>query len=554
MKESLKLLDIISPDIWFNVKKRRGVKSIPGVVASVIFVGAMISFAVLLIINFFKRDNPIVNQLEVIRDSFPRVNLVEKRILPFFALEGSDGSLLSFEQISKTVKIRGRWEMYTISADQSSAPQIQTMSIGIISCSDLMNKTNFFEGIENPEFLTATYKDNLACLDLRNQTVRDAFAVAGSGFQQSNENVAIMIDQCTGSDPQCITLSGLKLLVGWVRPFIDTSNFKIPVKYRVNLEDIYRLGDSYSYVKAYKTSDVTIEDELGPGFQNRDRSAYIRPVLASSDVLPVQGGNNERFIMEFKASNVFTKYKRIYPTLLNIVANFGGLLSLTWTIVSVLFSPVLEQEVKRSLAHSIYKVKQDEEIHEAFVVPSVTELPKPTWDLTRRVLKCCTRKKTREVSQVIQRKLKDAEDMIEENLDIIGLIEKLNMVSVLGKMFLTEHDDSIIPASSLLFYQIKKCRSTKHFLWKKLRNKLEAVKSVGRRERKIRVKTQILPNTEEVGELAQERELPIGVPNVPRESMLQRQNSIDADRPVSHSNRRSLARLEMTNSLFREGI
>lgn len=526
MKESIKLLDIISPDIWFNAAKRRGVKSIPGVIASVIFVAGLISISVLLIINFFKRNNPIINQIEIVRDSYPRVNLAEQRILPFFAFELTDGSLLNFDQISKTAKITGLWQSITM---KDAETETKNMTIGIVSCNDLTKESDYFGQIENPDIFNSTYKDRVACLDLRNKTLADALAVAGSGFQGAYQEFKIVIDQCRGSDPGCLNLTGVALLVGWVRPFIDTSNLENPLTTKAVFDSFHLLEDDYRYQMEYTVDDIKIEDELGPGFTNLNRSSYSWPQITATNILPNRIGQERRFSMEFRASNNFKVYKRIYPTLLNIVANFGGLLSLLMTVISLLFAPLLEQELKRSLAHSIYKVKQEEEIHEAFVVPSLKDIPKPEWTCARKILKCFKRKQTREFSEVIRRKVKDAEEMIEENLDVIGLIEKLNLVTVFAKMFLTEHDDRIVPAASLLFYQIKKY-SKKGSGWSNLRKKMKNVKRAGVvMRRPMRIKSDYLPSLDE-------EDGGRGLKDIA--TLPQERNLEDDGRPVSHCNRR----------------
>ena len=52
--------------------------------------------------------------------------------------------------------------------------------------------------------------------------------------------------------------------------------------------------------------------------------------------------------------------------------------------------------------------------------------------------------------------MEDAQDLIDESLNVITIVKKLNLVTVMAKMLFNRHDEALIPASSLAFHQLQK--------------------------------------------------------------------------------------------------
>lgn len=454
--ELLKSLDFLSPTKTLNVNRRDRVKSLPGAVTSVIYVLLLVLMIVVLILQYLKTDSPGINHQEESSEVYTTVNLVSTKQMPVF-LFYSDEGYIEYSKVAKLFDIYGNKKNYTVKHGQNFSYTSDGVSVSPISCGTLMAETDYFKGVEMSQSVRESLRTSGVCFDTRNATLNELLTVNGTGTDQYYDVMNFYIDPCTSSmDCQAISnfaIDSLRVYRGSIRQLVDTKNYEDPVKEVFNLNQYFLLSSSSRLVNTFEPVQTIVEDELGAPYAKREVDRATNLDRTQALYLPATGQLNSYFKAEVTASNTRYRITRTYPTIIGTLATFGGIKEIIVIVLTLLVSTLFSKSIEKEIVEQIFHFKQDKEVHESFVCKDLlNETPSSAKPRTKGCL-CC--KKARK-SEVYEKKILAATDLIEQNLDVVTIVNKLNTLTILSKLILSETDELLVPPTALTMHQLSK--------------------------------------------------------------------------------------------------
>ena len=457
----LKKLDFLSPTKTLNISREDRIKSLPGAVTSVIYVLFMILIMVVLILQYMKTDNPSINHQEERTEDFSYVNLVDARQMPVYLFLGDEG-YLDYSQVVKMFNITGLKKNYTATHGKDYEYVSDSLVIETIPCATLMNDTDYFEGVQMSDKVRESLRSKGVCFDTRNASLNEELFVNGTRTDEHYDLMRFFIDPCNASISMACEpasqniLDSILVYRGSISDIVDNKNFKSPIKPVFNFDTSFRLYESTRLEITSVPVQTFVEDELGVPYGKRKAQTATSLQEIRSIYSPPSGTLIGYMRHEITAGNRLMRITRTYQSFIGAVATFGGIKEVVTVILTLFLSKFFSRSYKKGMVERVFDIKKNQEFHESFVCKEMlNEKSKSEKNSKSRTTGCFCCKKPRK-SEVYEKKLEAAADLIEENLNVETIVRQLNTVSILSKMLLSETDELLVPPAALTMHQLFK--------------------------------------------------------------------------------------------------
>lgn len=440
--EYLRKLDRMTNPVGLNVDRHRAQQSLPGAFASLLYYCSCIFFFVRLGILYLDRKNPSLNYVVSQMEERPRIDMVANKLLPIVYFARNTTIRKSFGD-DYLVQIRRRKIVDTVIKDEYYP---------LIACKQLLEKTDYFEGVQLSSYHRSILNYQALCVDILNETIREELYISG-GFGDDSYNAIILSIRSKKpltvppfDSPEAQTFRGIHLLT--ILPSLQTDDHQNPVNFTAKEERFRLKNDTFTYLQKVVHKKV-LEDYYGWPFSSQNRATVYEST--NDYVFQIKKDTTQKLIWEtrFEIKIDKTTITRNYSTLMDIAGTFGGIHDILKLIISTLFL-LLYRPTNRSIADKVFKLDSHQQVHEALDVPQdIAAVPKKNrfW-VCVDAIRC--RKKS---GTLLDRKLAAAKGLIEHNLDALTIVKKLNLVTLMSEVLFSRKDLALIQAASLALYQ-----------------------------------------------------------------------------------------------------
>lgn len=362
-------LDILAPEIQFNVGGQSSVKSVVGAILSLLCTSLVIYVTILQFLDYFDTLSPTIAQDVRVKGEYLPIDLVQHKKIPIVFITMEDGTIIPFEELDQYVAIKFRRNIWYNSEANNSVYIVDDQKM--VPCSELINAGKF-----DPDYYLnlGGFKRSLnngICFDMEGKNA----SIAGS-YSSSPSTVAYMdIYPCTKDDTsKCKpyeVVRRLWILVAHLEAEIDLSNKAKPISYSVNSDFYFKLNTVTTNYYIRKLLHAEIVDNFGFLFSQRRAAQFVQ----EEKLLPFTGWRDQNQIsckaegldsltseclpyMEIitMSSNQYVKISRTYKGLLETVGEIGGLKEIIYLACYYLYYHYHQFVSKRELVRQVFNI------------------------------------------------------------------------------------------------------------------------------------------------------------------------------------------------------
>lgn len=452
----LSSLDKFATPVNLTVGKKNGQPTVSGGVATIVYFFSTVFILVQVIISYMDTKSPTLNKADYFLSEYPEIDLVENKLLPVFMLWY--GPMVSFPG-HPDYNERAIMKRETYNEGTKYSHEIET---ALVDCQLIMDQTDYFTGVKMTQGMIQDIRTSGRCIDIRNQTLRKYLTVYGDSaskadaigtlkiFFEFNELKELRNVTDPNTDP-ALYYNSVK--IGHIHSIPQLNEYTNITSYLLTLDDYNVTNNSVTRFR-HPINKVQIDNDHGwPSTKSTAKVFYEREKSVSAQIVPDIAPNKLVFDYRIEASNKVIVITRNFETLLNSVGNFGGIREIILAIITLLYN-LFNRAANSVLANEIFGIDKHWRLHKNLSVPSTKA--KPAQSFFQKMMdsiKCCTVEYS---NPVYVEKMAAARGLLEESLDVKTLIQKLNMVSFLVKMYLNPVEEALVQAGCLVIHQKQK--------------------------------------------------------------------------------------------------
>ena len=510
--QKLKNFDLMTPPIQLNIGGKSGVKTFFGVMMTILYLVALLSFSYIIIINFFSTTSPTVTEEVSQHARNPRVDMIANNLFPVVYVLAPTKVPITAKYLPRFVTIT--YNKYRLiekfNANGTLNVTYDVVVMPAISCEEAL-KNETLAQVYNSYLSTEFFSQHGRASGFCPQFYPNESFVQGGGSEPNVDVLTLQIYPCNlPNASECASASdilGLSILVTQPSSSITMSNYTNPVKSYLNADVNYFINTLMSQRYFQIISETEIWDESQIFWTSSLRTQYNSiesttfntftreatqvtcggaPNLASSNC-------NTYLSFQYSSGPVKHKYSRAYKTLTQTLSQIGGINSMSM-LIFVYINLIYNYYAKKTLlVEGVFKFFKDlgpttEPNKLAFKSPrhppmSPTSKKRKTtisYDGSNEMDKFqSTKSKRPEETQGDQsyhllnplarlnkkeiEVLRDeAFEVILKNLDVITLVREINNLKVLTHLLFKDYQQKLMPLISLNI-QAKKDRLKKDF-------------------------------------------------------------------------------------------
>ena len=468
-------LDILAPEYRLNINGKVRYRTLTGVILTIAWMTCLAGGAYYSFLSYSNTNSPISSSETYQKISYPTIELKSSNLLPMFVMFWDFTTLISHKDIAKYVTVYAEKAGYDFSGDNPEVDTFKPTRFNLVSCSEVVNKTNSgYKHLDNfiDPFIEKMINTDSLCVD-----VGEGVTVVGNQMEQLYHRFRFVVKPCSLSSG-CATaeeLARVNFFVVTPQTSFQASDFDDPIKVIPNYDLSYyiNMGANQMYTARINENIVSDYRGLPPSWTERKRFHDIKDVvlnLANRDpaltTCQAKDIHDDRLCPSYfeyymQSSTSVTQFARTYKTLVQSVAEIGGINQFVYTVIFIMYVYYNLASRDNYILNKVYglldskKVAQNAKIH-----PNTAEKPlsssrdnldskisstskrqpdvlsdqdfekTPTVpiSLLQRWLLC--RKKTKE-QRLLEAKERAAFDSIRQTLNIENIVMELNRVKVL---------------------------------------------------------------------------------------------------------------------------
>ena len=451
LNKLLSNIDILAPDISLNVRGSSSLKTALGGILSLFFVAVLAWLVVIIVQDFFDKTAPKIRQQVSDSDLFPKIGLVENKLVPVIVAykDGLTGLLAEETKSYFTAKLM-MYEYRRKSGTTRDDFDVIKKQFDYVACKSLSKelRARLFAGFGN-YFTNEAILNTALCLDLT--TVDSDIFVYGKSDSEGFSLCTIQLSPCSEGGSCASQEEVISVMVNpiYPEPIIDLRNYEHPLRYITNSDNVFYLNPGSIQFHQQKMMYSTIENDRGFLFgESRVTSYYhVEKELIVSQFRPLNQiecnpsliGTAEckpYIITEIMSGGKSLVQVREYKGVVETLGEIGGVKELVYICFFYLYTFYHDRAAKHSMVREVYRAKRGSSKDK-----KVNPLNDPE-QLVAQVIKG-------EELQVNQKTINKAFGQIENCLDIYNLIALANELKFLNSILFKDHHRKIIPVLTL---------------------------------------------------------------------------------------------------------
>ena len=447
--ETIKKLDFMAPSVALSIDGSPSYQTFTGVALSAAYGALIIIIIVQNIITYSDTTNPSNQGLSYTIADYPRINLVENKLVPIFVGYSDETTLIPIDQLPKYFTFRVQ-KVTWLTSDASGSPITQKLinMIDVIPCSSLSDESlKVFEYMGTNSFYYSVMMQNGMCPNITGAN----FTVSGKGSDNDFETVNFQVYPCTlVNTSECASATQMSIANFQIlnpNSNFNASNYNNPHSFILNADDVYYINTYIDQKYTSKIREVAVMDSKGlfSSFQKTltyfeiDSSTTTSGHRGASGIscTSAQITNNDPncpayFEFNFQSSGRVVVNKRSYMTIGTFFANIGGINTVIFVVITTLAHFLLKNKIHQYLAQTTFTLFVDKKSATDQTVDG--EEPKSKGRFLR--IKCC-KKKVAPNSKVPENE-KYALENIYESLDVKHIAKNANLLNILCKFLMEE--------------------------------------------------------------------------------------------------------------------
>ena len=459
----LKSIDVFGKKVELQVDGGDSYKSYVGATLSLFYGIIMAILSVITIKSYLSTSSPILFGESYQRSLYPEIHLEQNKLMPFLIVYSTETDLVLPSQMDKYFSFSVEKIVWKTVTDDSGATTVkkivsynQAVPCGSLSATELQP----YDYVEPTSYLKEMIKDYAICLpgssDLR---------VFGKGSDEEFGLITFKIKPCS-LQTGCASLEELgKVNFQWVLPqsTFDSTNYKTPKKSQSNADDIYYLNPAIRQMYSAKFKENVVWDSIGlfqPDLRERTRyfdlsSTFVTQAFrdinkltcSPNEVMDEETDCHSYFEFSFLSSGSVFNYIRSYKTLVDTLADIGGLNGIVILAFLIFAKPFGDWNYKRYLLTKLqsfleYEKKKEQLVQKKKMVDGKGVLKKKPNEEAKEKNEAkgnfwCCLNKTPEDEKVEELK-NHAQKSVEMSLDIVSIIRDINTIKALAGIFFKE--------------------------------------------------------------------------------------------------------------------
>lgn len=442
--EYLKSADIVSSPVKLNIDRGSRVKTLAGSLVSLVYLGLCAYAAYFFASKYLDTQCPQIAAFQE-ASAGVKLNLVDQRLVPFFVFS-EENSLLDFPNLNSRYTISG---YLTNVLEENGVPKTLQYHLSSVSCGVIWHETGYFKEVAMSKSAESVVRQNAICFDVRNQSLNNELTFSSELSSTFTVVVSSKLDKVIPARDSALSKLDFRIGIGSIRTTVQPNDLRNATRFDYSMDYQDFLNSSTRFISKALAPKIIVNEGVSCSDCPSSKSTEV---VESANYLSLDNFTNKRLLSwSLQASQVQIRLVRTYPSFLYTVGLLGGTFYLLMAAVNLVMWLVPTNKSK--LAEEIFRLKEDQTMHEALAVDDLGMKRLRSITMSRQVFNCCMCRRKVQGSDILERKLIAAEDLIEENLNIRTLIKKLNMVTMLQQIVLRQHDDVLIPVSVLAMHQ-----------------------------------------------------------------------------------------------------
>lgn len=482
--EILKKGDILAEGISLSIGGHSTFKTYLGFIFSMAYAAVVLGVSVTQIQAYFDTSSPTVISDSYSTKNYPAIDLRANNLNPVVVAWSTEVDIIEAEDIDKYFTLKAQkiiWGFATAS-DGSSIQTKNFEDIPMVACKSLSeDHKKSYDYMKTSSFYDIMMGNGI-CIDFPAN-----FTVQGNGADDLYSLFTLKLMPCSleSGCKSADEMAKVNFVVGMPITGYNASNYHDPLNIALNIDEVYYVHPllKQAYLSKIRQNRVTDYVGLFPDWKQRTslwevggltQVTQYRSNVIKCTKAQVSINDNPACLSYFEysvqSSGMVTVNKRIYQSLSETLGNIGGSTQVIFVLLMLIYRPINDHMRRKSIVEKILPLIFDQKLGELFdqgdaesdteskenkVSPSLKSEKKndrlirsPDDSSTginqsiktlqnRGLLRCCQKKKNRE-EVLADKRLEDAYNKIESNLDLISIIKDSNTLATIDHVLLKD--------------------------------------------------------------------------------------------------------------------
>jgi len=463
--DRFKTLDFMAPDIVFNIDGNRKVRTIPGLIVMTLYLFMLTAAAVYSFEDYFKTSSPDSFSELVQKDEYPYVNLGSNNILPVFIGYLGDTDMITSDNMAKYLTFEVTRQTWTAKPDETGVVKtsVEETYLETIACNKLtVEELKHYDYMQGQSYMYSQMMTYGICI-----RPHDNFFVKGRVSDEEYDMIAYKLKPCVLGAGQCGTLEeigSINYFLVMPETNLDQSLFDNPLKIAPNMDAFYYVNPSASQIAMGTVKTNSISDYLGliPQWQMKKLYYDMKDIKvsvgyrdSSVQCTPDQigpnntGGCTSYFEFWIMSSGTTSTLRRKYKTLVETFGEIGGVQSVMYIILSLLYIQYNKYAREKYLLNRLYPFLNTHQPNQ--VIPGQINGTFPSGEhedsIPKSSLHCCCRKQKKSDLKVMR---ECGVDALRAALDVVNIVKMFERVKLLSAIVLSKDQTNILSWIDLL--------------------------------------------------------------------------------------------------------
>lgn len=470
MRNKLKSLDILAPNINLNVAGRGSVQTLFGAFLSVVCTALFIFMTAFIVMNFFKTDNPTISEYVRVNNKYEKIDLVSEKLMPIIYFYLDEVIPMKVEDLSKYVTMRMTLLKYNTTTSSSGTQEAQTeyYPMEVRSCGSLIKEGAKYLRLPDPDdgYLYELSKNYGLCVKASDREATISGRLSDSLFEMAQLEI-LPCSLPSGCAPY-EEVKRLSFIFASMKPTINLLNYSKPVKFDFYGDDYFYLNPDSTQRYNKKIMKNVIEDSRSYFFPTVVRKPFTTierqittSLSRSSQDLSCSAEQikdlqcRPYFLFEYQAGGKTSTVIRSYKGIIETLGDVGGIREIVYTFFFFIYYFYNRSQAERLLVETVFNFNPGVKILKPQINKSSKIVAKQD-DKQSVVLEKeplpeqqTTDSEWSSAEAIPQTVFRDAVDLIDKKLDVVSIVKELQALDIIVKLLLKDYHQRLIPVVAL---------------------------------------------------------------------------------------------------------
>jgi hypothetical protein len=366
--DRLRSLDFLAPEVKLNIGGKKGVQTMLGASLTAVYIFGLLASATITVRSYLRTDNPVSMSETLQSEVYPKVDLIEQRLLPIFYGVLGQKDIVMGNDLARfiTISVEAvRW--VTEYNEQLGKAEIKEEKhiLDVKPCGTLPKDSLKIYDYISPESFAYKIMDTVAlCIDYKDG---QHMTVEGQAADKIFNIFSIKIKPCTlVPSSNCANryeLAALSIIVTSPQTSYQMSNFEKPFQKTANADNYFYINPSQAQMNQVNLRKNIARDYIGllPKWTQTETFFDIRdiqPIFLERDtsILSCAPQDLENWILcpayyyyVLKSSGTTVRVGRRYKTIFETFGEIGGVNGVLYMVLALIYARINNRSRDRYL-------------------------------------------------------------------------------------------------------------------------------------------------------------------------------------------------------------